>query len=107
MGRSTLSPPTGNGEKDVGPFGDKLGLLLGREKQIPKVLFFGGERSEDATAYAKVRVPHVRALFCACEAEGQSPKVRRPHFAKLLTPHRASRIEGHPADSHAAGFGAN
>jgi len=79
VGHSHSSPSAVNGQEDVRQFADKVGLLLRGEHQVAVAFVLRCEGGEDAASHAEVGGSHVRAFFCALEAQSNAAEVGSIH----------------------------
>lgn len=88
------SPTAMYRQEDVRHFFCKCGLLLWRELQISIALFCRGERGENSSAHAKVRIAHVRTFFGAFKTQSDAPKILQGHrtIFNRSTPRWANNI---------------
>lgn len=80
VGGSIPAPPAGNGNKNFRQLLNKGCLLLWSQHQVAITLRSGSQRRENSPANPKVRLPHVRTLFGALQAQSDSSKVVYRHL---------------------------
>ena len=79
MGHAHPAPAAGDGEEDVRGFCDERLLLLGCQHQVAVTLLHVGEGCEDFAADAEIDGAHVRAFFCAFEAQRDLAEIGGGH----------------------------